>query len=98
MNTIGTAVKLTDTSSNLWSGSSVSILHLVIAATLAGTLTITGICATNGQPVAWSLPPGTTAGVYAAPGSGDTGGALLAYSLSDPTDSGMAVIAFAPKN
>lgn len=96
MNTIGTAVKLTDTANNLWSGSPVAILALAVSGTLTGTLTITGICASNGTPVSWSLPAGTTAGVYTAPGSGATGGSLLAYSLSNPADSGKAVIAFAP--
>src|SRR5436305_1987059 len=98
MNIVGNSMVLNDGAGTISDGGVWSIVSaLTISRTLVGTLTITGIVDSAGSPVAWSLAPGTTAGVYAAPGSAATGGKALAYVLSSGSDAGAAVIAWRAK-
>jgi hypothetical protein len=96
MNTLGQSLRLHDQSGPVCAQSQhQTFTALAISATLSGELVISGIVDSNGTPVAWSLPPGTVAGVYAAPGSKTNGFGQVWYSLSDPADADKAVLAWA---
>ena len=94
--TNGLSMVLNDQQGNVWNGGAATINALAIKAPLTGSLTIYGLTQSSGQPQSWMLTPGTPAGVYAAPGTGQTGGNLLAYALSSAADSAKACIAYAP--
>lgn len=79
---------------NLWAGSHVSVHGVTLNATITGTLTIYGITQANGQPQAWVISGGSTAGYYATPGSGGTGGNPLSYAWSNAADIGKGFISF----
>jgi hypothetical protein len=97
MHLVGTSLLLNDAGGQI-SGPSTSaaILAVAISRTLVGSLTISGIANSDGSVYgAWTLPPGTTAGSYYAPGSAASGGAALWYALSNnAADAGAAVVAF----
>ena len=92
----GLSMVLNDQQGHVWTGSAATINALAIKAPLTGSLTIYGLTQSSGQPQSWVLTPGTPAGVYAAPGTGQTGGNLLAYALSSADDSAKACIAYSP--
>jgi hypothetical protein len=81
MNTLGNAVRLRDAGGTICDG--IWRVFVAVQSTLTGSLTITGITNTDGTPAAWTLNPGTTPGVYAAPGSGLCGANTAGYSLSN---------------
>jgi hypothetical protein len=93
MNITGLSLRLHDAAGQVMGGGqSNTITALAISATLTGSLTITGIVDSTGAAAAWVLPPGTTAGVYAAPGSKSTGGNAVWYALSDQADDADKVV------
>lgn len=97
MDILGTSVLLQGSSGRISDGgSSTKVLALAIKRTLVGSLTITGLANSDGSAYGnWTLAAGTTAGCYAAPGSGASGGNPMFYALSDSADdAGAAVIAF----
>lgn len=94
MNHLGHSMRFDLRTANIWTGGSVRVLALALLRPLAGELRIAGIADADGQPVTWTLPPGTVAGVYTAPAAGQSGGNLLSYKFSNASDNGSTVIAF----
>jgi hypothetical protein len=79
---------------NIWAGGAVTVYGVTLNATLTGTLTIYGITQSNGQPQSWVIGAASPAGYYAPPGTGNTGGNLLAYAFSNAADQGKAFISY----
>ena len=97
MNNIGSSAVLTDQAGLLSNSSVNTVTALAVAATLTGSLTITGIVDSAGVAAPWVLAPGTVAGQYAAPGAKHTGGQALQYALSSAADTGKAVVSWTTK-
>jgi hypothetical protein len=86
LNHLGYSLCLHDPAALIWGPGVISVTALAVTAPLSGTISFTGIVDPSGAATPWSLPPGTPAGVYQAPGSRSTGGGFLSYSMTDPGD------------
>lgn len=95
MNSHGNSLTLYDAGGRI-SGSA-SAVGLFIKRALVGSLTISGLVdSTGATPAAWVINAGSN-GYQAAPGSASNGGGQLHYTLSNPADSGAAVVCFEPR-
>lgn len=95
MNSVGNAIQLHCRSEQFAQGT--WRIFAAVAAQLQGELTISGVTNLDGSPATWSLPAGTGPGVYAAPGSGLSGGGTVFYSLAEAADAGKVIAIALPK-
>ncbi len=86
------AFQLTDPAGKVANYSQMTVLGVVLTSAPAGTLTLTGVTASDGTAQSWTT---STAGWAAAPGSGKAFGGV-AFSYSNPADRGLAVLIVQP--
>lgn len=99
MNRVGQSVQLSDAGGVIAAGQNTEVFGVLLSRTLSGSITFTGMAQSDGSAQSWTINAGSTAGRYAAPGSGKTGGNQLTYALSDvANDGGAAVISLARAN
>lgn len=96
MNQVGLSLVLQDRAGHIADPSGpTTVLGVGIKTALVGSLTVTGIVAADGSPVAWVINSGSS-GLIQAPGAQKGGGNALDYSYSNVADVGRAFVAWLP--